>query len=274
MAVNGTDQFLPNTPPSCSSPPATDKALCSSVVLGSVSNSNGDLMFDLQRNNVPATFVPQGMRPYIAWQWSATAGTTADQIGLDTSKQQYPSYDIDGRLKEVTVYTFSQNPDGTPVVSYEDPNGGDIDGSWDRNSCTPKPGLQNDSQIYTFTKAGTYLQIKEGKLYNPETNQFVRSANKRDTVDLIQRSIQLSNNTGRFCNGGTRLQYVGNDGVTPNPVEVCIAPGSGDNCFSSQQNIASICYDENDNMIFVRSRLQDRRGHFWMTDASGQLKVQ
>ena len=74
---------------------------------------------------------------------------------------------------------------------------------------------------------------------------------------------------------GIRLfTTVANDGVTPNPVEVCIPTGSGDNCFSSEQNIKSTCFDENDNMLFVRSRLEDRRGNFWMTNASGQLKVQ
>ena len=100
----------------------------------------------------------------------------------------------------MTIYAISQNSDGTPTVSYEDFQGGDIDSMWDSNSCGLKPGLQNDSEIYTFTENGTYLQIKEGKLYNPETDQFVRSANKRDSIDLIQRQIQLSNNTGRFCN--------------------------------------------------------------------------
>jgi len=271
VVANGTSQFI-QTPPTCGSHPCKDKELSSDLVLGSSSNSNGDLMFDLQRNNDPATFVPSGMRPYIAWEWSATAGTTAALIGLDSAGNQYPQYDIDGRLKMVTIYGISQNPDGTPNVTYEDFQGGDIDGSWDFNSCGPRPGLQNDSQIFTFTKEGTYLQIKEGKLYNPETGQFVRSVSRHDTADLIQRSIQLSNNTGDFCNGATPQASV--NGSSPNPVEVCIPPGVSDNCFSSELNIKSTCYDENDNMIFVRSRLEDRRGRFWMTDTSGQLKVQ
>ena len=50
---------------------------------------------------------------------------------------------------------------------------------------------------------------------------------------------------------------------TPNPVEVCIAPQSVDangktiSCFSSEENIKSTCFDENNNMLYVRSRLQD-----------------
>jgi hypothetical protein len=303
MVANGEDTFSPS-PPVCANPntlSCKDKALSSSLPLpdGSGNFNNGDMEYDLLREGnytaVDAQFPTvascsaASMRCNIAWQWSATAATTPSLIGLDTSSNtNYPSYDIDGRLKSVTIYTFSQDPTtGYPTVSYEDFQGGDIDGTWDINSCGPKPGLQNESQIFTFTQnaqngtnGGTYLQILEGKLYNPETNQFVRSANKRDTIDLIQRTIQLSNNTGRFCSGASPLTCIANDctdypsATNPNPVEVCIPPGSGDNCFSSEQNIKSTCFDENDNILFVRSRLEDRRGHFWMTNASGQLKVQ
>jgi len=244
---------------------------------------NGESMFDLLRNNDPAAVVPSSMQPYMAWEWAYTVATSAAAIGLNPKNKEYPTFDIDGRLKEVIIYVF--NP---PDVAYEDPNGGDIDLGWDSNSCGPKPGLQSNSQIYTFTKDGTYLQIKEGKLYNPETDQYVRSASKRDTIDLIQRTIQLSNNTGDFCNGTTPQPCVANcwsstpctpsqmscqSSSPPNPVEICV-DGVSSNCFSSEQNIKSTCYDTSDNRIFVRSRLEDRRGHFWMTDVSGQLQVQ
>ncbi len=300
MQVNGTPQFSPTPPASCS---GTNNALCSSLALpfttcptisaGLCVNTNGDMQYDLPRNGdytavdsqfpPVASCLPDGgtpnMRCYVAWQWAATPGTTAASIGLDTESNKYPNYDIDGRLKSVTIYAISQNPDGTPNVTYEDYQGGDIDASWDPNSCSPKPGLQSGSQIFTFTKEGTYLKILEGKLYNPETDQFVRSQNKRDTADLIQRTIQLSNNTGRFCAIPPATGY-GSLGSPPNnPVEVCVdgtgcPDGPSCNCFSTEQNIKSTCYDVTDNMIFVRSRLEDRRGHFWMTDASGQLKVQ
>jgi len=358
-AVNGTDQFNPS-PPTCSnanSLPCKDKALSSSLQMPDAngnmhSNSGGDFLYDLQRLGIYDSTNPSfvtaasGMRPFISWQWSATAGTSAGMIGLDKSNNQYPSYDIDGRLKQVTIYDMSVNqtschpggqctdpgsqncstasctlqngsmvcssgecsntncgPEGCcagtcdlgtggATVTYEDFQGGDIDSTWDANSCTPKPGLQSSSQIFTFTQNnvtsngtpqvgpyqnGTYLQVKEGKLFNPETGQVVRSASKRDTVDLVQRTIQLSNNTGRFCSGATPLSTVANDQVTPNPVEVCIPVCAGTgcaNCFSSEQNFKSTCFDENDNMLFVRSRLEDRRGNYWMTNASGQLQVQ
>ena len=110
----------------------------------------------------------------------------------------------------------------------------------------------------------------------------MRSATKRDTIDLISRVIQLSNNTGRFCpvGGGAPLACIANDcpdyppASMPNPVEACALGGSGGNCFSTEFNIKSTCFDLSNNMLYVRSRLQDLRGHFWMTNTSGQMKVQ
>ena len=271
-----------------------------------LTNKNGDMEYDLLRNAdyagdasaVETLLPPEGcgftpiippatpptpaastqcLRQYMAWQWSATAGTDANMIGLNVDNNQYPQYDIDGRLKAVTIYGIRQDSSGTTHLDYEDPQGGDIDSGWDYNSCGPKPGLQTSSQIFTFTQDGTYLQINEGKLYNPETGQEVRSASKRNTIDLIQRTIRLSNNTGRFCGqDGNPLLTVANDGVTPNPVEVCVNENSttgNNNCFTPT-TFPQTCYDTTENVIFVRSRLQDLRGHFWMTNASGQLKVQ
>jgi hypothetical protein len=368
------DQFSP-APPACADPTSCkDEALSSTLTVKDAynnlyTNTNGDMQYDLLRMGDYAALEAESQFPHppsgvtscsndtsasgsavqwaatalrcnIAWQWAATAATSSTMIGLNPDNNEYPSYDIDGRLKEQTIYCFSQNSNGFPTVSYEDNQGGDIDLTWDSNSCTPKPGLQSNAQIFTFTQNGTYLQIKEGKLYNPETSRFVRNANQKDTVDLIQREVQLSNDTYRFCDGvdPTPPAYIGRcllvsstdnpnsynctpsaannncncnqilpsgnitgvsctttspTGMTycstaqsgetappgPNPVEVCIPKGAKDatntaiNCFSSEQNIKSTCFDENDNMLFVRSRLEDRRGHFWMTDTSGQLKV-
>ncbi len=310
LVANGQEDLWNTTPPVCANPntlACKDKALSSTMAVpfttcpagningaGLCTNTNGDMEYDLLRSGdyigvetqfpASASCASASMRCNIAWQWSATAATSASQIGLNANNNNYPSYDIDGRLKPVTIYTFSQDTTGAPVVSYEDFQGGDIDSTWDFNSCKPKPGLQNDTEIFSFTSplvggqsAPTYLQILEGKLYNPETDLFVRSSNKRDSIDLIQREIQLSNDTGRFCSGSTPLTTVGSDGVTPNPVEVCVAKGSGSNCFSGSnangQVIAQTCYDGNDLMLFVRSRIADRRGTFWMTDTQGQLQV-
>jgi len=246
------------------------------------------------------------MRNYIAWQWVATAGVIgggdtdggADpMIGLNPSNNEFPNWDIDGRLKEVTIYAIHPG-NGSVSVDYEDPQGGDIDSSWDTNSCGPKPGMQSSSEIFTFTQNGTYLEIKEGNLYNPETGLEVRSASKRDTIDLIQRTIQLSNNTGRFCSSDNiPLQCVGQEcsngswncpfservacaaNAAPNPVEACGQTAASTNgaqtqsfCFT-KTTLPMTCFDSASNILFVRSRLQDQRGHFWMTDTSGQLGV-
>ena len=294
MVPNGVSPFNIN-PPFCANPNSVackDKALSGSFLLpgGGGAVNNGDMQYDLVRNGDYATVdnqFPVGgpLRNYMAWQWAADAGTVqgdntdgADpMIGLDPDNQQYPTYDIDGRLKEVTIYKMAWDPNsGNTTVTYEDPQGGDIDSSWDLNSCGPKPGLQTNSQILTFNEDGTYLQVREGKMYNPETGQEVRSSNRRNSLDVVQREIQLSNNTGRFCSkDGTHLCNGSDAGVTcanPNPVEVCVN-GGGDTCFNGT-NTAQTCYDTTSNIIFVRSRLENKGGSFWMTNASGQLKVQ
>jgi len=304
---NGTSNFYSGGPPYCSSLNAVaceNKALNSSLPMpdGSGNNVNTDMEYDLQRMGIYDSSNPSfitaasGLRPFVAWQWAATLATTTGEdattgaepmIQLDPTNGQYPTYDIDGRLKEVTIYTLAQDPTtGYPTVSYEDTQGGDIDPTWDANSCGPKPGLLSNSQVTTFTQDGTYLQIKEGKMYNPETGQFVRSVDRRNSVDVITREIQLSNNTGRFCpqnvsgaldpqNISLQGSPIGDVGGTnsPNPVEICV-DGTGNNICSKGSYLNMTCYDTSTNIIFVRSRIRDRRGHFWMTNASGQLQVQ
>jgi len=252
----------------------------------------------------PPNACTQCFRNYVAWQWAATAGTSAAMIGLNTSNEQFPTFDIDGRLKQVIIYKISQDAANATHVAYEDTQGGDLDQTWDANTCGPKPGLQQTQmEGFTFTQNGTYLLIKEGKLFNPETGQVVRSANKRDNVELIQRSIQLSNNTGRFCTPNPAGKYAGPvpDGTTPtykcdpnlplnqdcanpNPVEVCVNEnpcncfmgGSASNPSTSAcgMTLAETCYDTLQNVIYIRSRLQDLNGRSWMTNTAGGLKVQ
>jgi hypothetical protein len=315
QAVNGTTQYTTSAP-TCASHPCKDQELSTDLITPNSQNvmgawnTNGDMMFDLQRlgtydsTNPSFVTVASGLRPSMAWQWSATAaivggGDTTDGadpiIGLDPDNNQWPQYDIDGRLQAVTIYAMSQDPSsGFPTVTYEDFQKGDFDQTWDPViSCGPKPGLQNDAQILTFTKnaqngtnGGTYLQIKDGGLYTPGTDQFVRSANKRDTIDLIQRLVQLSYNTGRFCPTtippgcpttsppgcyGSLGAPVSQGGT--NPVEICVdSTISGNNCFTPA-NVGQTCMDINGNMLYVRSRLEDRRGTFWNTDTAGQIQV-
>jgi hypothetical protein len=319
----GGNDFSP-VPPTCTAPSCVNQALTQNLQTFDYTNNfgywnsgvhSGDMMYDLMRNKVyapsggaldalavesPSQFGPTvsdcsgngvtSLRCFIAWQWAATAGTSADSIGLNTDNKQFPSYDVDGRLQEVIIHGLSYDQTGSAVtVTYEDPSAGDIDAAWGSTSCGPKPGLGKNSQIFTFTKNGTYLEIREGKLYNPESigapgaGTVVRSVNKRDSIDLIQRSIQLSNNTGRFCTKGpTPMLCSGPSCAVPNPVEACV-DGNTCNCFVGDNDpltsacgatLKKTCYDTGQNIIFVRSRLEDRRGNFWITNATGKLKVQ
>lgn len=161
----------------------------------------------------------------------------------------------------------------------------------------PEIGLKMDNVTsYSFTynatggavdpadpRRGTYLRIEEGKLFNPRTGQYVRSTTRADHVDIYERAYYLSNNTGRFCNGGvvtiwenwpgiagthqglngTVLRMLGAVyrppvvGIPWNPVEAC------NDCFSAA-NISKTCMDEAGKIIFIRSRVTDLRGRRWV----------
>ncbi|VAX38281.1 hypothetical protein MNBD_UNCLBAC01-1582, partial [hydrothermal vent metagenome] len=139
-----------------------------------------------------------------------------------------------------------------------------------------RPGFKQDIKMYTFVKGGTYLLNEEGKLFLTDPGkQFVRNVQRKDQIDIVERIIQLSNNTKRFCvaNGGAPVGngvQVGGawNGLslwtneTPNPVERC-----GD-CYS-QANADKTCMDTNSFLIYVRSRIEDGRGRKWVTDVSG-----
>jgi len=96
--------------------------------------------------------------------------------------------------------------------------------------------------------------VDQGKAWDLE-GKFVRSVNRKDQVDLVERKIQLSNDTGRMCNGPAPVP----------PVEAC------DDCFGS--NFANTCFDHGSKILYVRSRILGQHGHFWKTDASGQLNL-
>ncbi len=122
---------------------------------------------------------------------------------------------------------------------------------------------------------GTYLEIKEGQLYNPETHRVVRSVSRTDHVDLISHMIQLSNNTGRFCqiSLGTGISWMGypvsysdyaqaNNGEA-NPVQAC-----GD-CWTT--NFALTCFEPASRILYVRSSIGDTHVRKWFTDVTKGL---
>ncbi|MCK4882157.1 MAG: hypothetical protein KAS92_03945 [Candidatus Omnitrophica bacterium] len=158
-----------------------------------------------------------------------------------------------------------------------DPQEGDIDFSY--NESDELRGLQmygftKDINIYTYVHGGgpgggTYLQIDEGQLFSGagDARQFIRTASKKDQVDLIERAFRLSNDIGTFCGlvvgGGPSAPPV--NGLTTNPVEVC-GWNAGD-CFLTG-NSNRTCMDVPNKIIFIRSRIQDVRGRKWVTDES------
>lgn len=219
--------------------------------------------FDLNRDdkfdNDPQATPTEGKpgRGDMSWQWTGVKAV-AGAVSIDKVNGSYPFYDVDNDRQEETIYNVV--PDGNGIITRAtvlDFQDGDIDLTHDNTSPGPRAGLQNDMFIFTGTGQGTYLQIKEGKLYNPETGAFVRSASKKDQVELVQRMFQLSRNSDstHFCSG--------DQGVPP--VEVC-----SDDCFSGD-NIKQTCFDKQGKMLYVRSRILGKTGHFWRTDVSGKL---
>ena len=138
-----------------------------------------------------------------------------------------------------------------------------------------------NTRMYSFVRdrgvGGTYLLIEEGKLYATSANQYIRTTQKRDRIDLVERTIQLSNDTDRFCDRNGNVTAVGSpdwadagwSANIPNPVEAC------GNC-SSSANIQATCIDEDPAgdgtqppVIYARSRVADLHGRKWITNTSG-----
>lgn len=205
-----------------------------------------DSYFDLNRNGTLDPEEPQpAIRPRFSWQWQPAGGLAEGDL-----------VDVDDDLKTERVMKVT----GTivEVMDYQD---GDIDftqNTYDLEVENEPPfGLTNDAQVFTFTETpndpaatGTFLRIEEGRLVDA-ANQVVRSVQRKDQIDLISRHIRLSNDLGRWCPGG----------VPTSPVEAC---GS---CLTTNYDVTCFGTDaEGYPSIWVRSRIQDRRGRKWVTN--------
>jgi len=194
--------------------------------------------------------------------------------------------DLDLKRESIMVNTKERDPlppnangvDQTTGIIKQfwvmDRQDGDLDLTRGDSDPGLDPGLQKDVKMYSFVRDsgvdGTYFRVEEGRLYaaSGDTSQYIRTAQKKDQIDLIERVVQLSNDTGRFC---TDTEAVNNDpGVWPaglsNPVEAC------GNCFGAG-NIQRTCMDKNFKVIIVRSRVADRRGRKWITPTGGDETV-
>mgnify|MGYP001562370772 CR=1 FL=1 len=277
-------------------------------------NLSADERFDLNRdlnNNPPGDIVPSSMRANFAWQWYLVKGFNQDfsngtrEVNMfiggqivtvnmrhpfsvnygETIKLQTKSsapkntlVDVDMDFQEELILDARTDANLSGVlmeVDVLDSQEGDIDMTRDHRSKGPRVGMQDDIQMFSYTKDGTYLLLDEGQLFTADTRRFVRTTQKRDRIDVIQRTVQLSNDTKRFCDWLARSPYpIVDQGLTavqfPNPVEVCVddiqtpTNPTPSNCFS-QQNIDKTCFSKGGKIIYVRSRLKDLGGKKWVT---------
>lgn len=218
---------------------------------------NFDVNFDGE-TVVPGTLkvVADEKRWGFMWQWENVTATgqlpTTDPI------------DVDGDFQEEQILSSTVDPatNRTASVSVIDRQAGDLDFTIDDRRKGVQVGLLPDSQMFSFTKEGTTYRVQDGKLFDMSTNRFIRNTNINDHVDIVQRVFQLSNNTGRFCNGSTPLTdstVPKWDGEPPeNPVKGC------NGCFSGT-NIQLTCFDTTTNRLYVRSRIVNQNRRSWLT---------
>lgn len=221
------------------------------------SNLSADERFDLDRNDLDGipgdVSVPVAERPGFAWQWYEVKGALekGDEVDVDDDlKLERVMEDVIGGAGSVNVMDFQR---------------GDLDFTHNDSDPGISPGFTNDVRIYTFVRSGgpgegTYLEIDEGKLFSGigDSRQFIRTASKKDSIDIIERIMKLSNNTGRFCPSP--------DGVGINGVEWCSSAKGG--CQSSV-NLQKTCMDTANLFLYIRSRVADLHGRKWVTDVSG-----
>lgn len=199
-----------------------------------------------------------------SWQWSVI-----HTLDLKRGNQ----IDIDGDLKEENVIYID---DKNNKIIYSDSQLGDIDFTIGDQDNQIEPGLKPDVSMMTKTKDGTYLFINEGRLFDT-FNQFVRTASKKESIDLIVRVFQLSNDTGRFCKSDGTIQQdssIWTNDTPQNPVEAC------NDCFSPQ-NLDKTCMDQHPDsnnpkappILYLRSRVLDKHGRNWVTNESGDLYI-
>jgi len=265
--------------------PETDWCNCAGNVASCA--DNGWFRFDLNRNG----FLDDGVTDLncgkFMWQWRA--GTPGD-ISVDDNK--WTNVDIDRDL--FTEQVIGKN--GTTSVDVMDFQQGDM--FFGDDESRPTPGFASqDVQMFTFAKntiagtggdgVGTYLLVDEGKLFetNGDTLRYVRSAQRKDSIDIVQRVLQLSLDTGRFCSAGAPVQpntLEGNRagwvaGSIVNPVEVCCPDNL---CCFTPVNITRVCMVTNpaggqlDPIIFVRSRIVDKHGRKYITPTGNDPFVQ
>jgi hypothetical protein len=239
-------------------------------------NLSPDERFDLDRNELDGlpgdAVVPAPQRARFTWQWFQVMGFRETEAvppvtsltapfgspvtfkgllvgeGINLDDKKNISIDVDQDLKMEYVEAIYHIDNIIIGFDVQDGQDGDVDFSYDDRSQGLPPGFTKDVNIYTEVYDGTYLKIEEGKLF--AGTQFIRTASKKDTIDIIERVFKLSNDTNRLCiNGAPQMPAIESCG----------------NCFAGDR-ITSTCFDPQTLFLFVRSRLTDYHGHKWITD--------
>lgn len=283
-------------------------------------NFSADERFDLDRDGVLGALddpdEPDGaQRETFAWQWYSALGVDETEEyplylvggGGSTSligrgegiviesmdcerdcatEQRNTSVDMDGDLKREHIMADTKVVDAatgviTRFTNVMDSQDGDLDFTRGDSDAGPDAGLTRNTWMYVRVRDGTYLLIKEGNLYG-DGLQYIRTTQKKDQIDLIERRIQLSNDTDRFCDRNGDVTALGSpdwaaagwNASIPNPVEAC-------NGCSTSGNINLTCMDEDPAgdgtqppIIFVRSRVVDRHGRKWITETTSDPYVE
>lgn len=252
--------------------PATDFIQCGGNV-SSVTDTVGAgtyYRFDLDKNGFLDDGVTDANCSTFFWQWHAGSSSL-----IDPEQGEWTLADVDNDGFQENI--LKDNGSTLDTMDFQE---GDLFFG-DDDPTVPTPGFGNQEiQMFTFSSnpfpsadgVGTYLRVDEGRLFSPDTGRFVRNAQRKDSVDVIQRTLQLSNNTQRFCDNvgtlvaaGTQLgNWAGWTADTPNPVEVC-CPNQA--CCFSPVTITQTCmvYDQPYPLIYVRSRIVDKHGRKYIT---------
>ncbi len=191
------------------------------------------------------------------WQWQPVPAvgelSTADSI------------DVDGDFYEEQILASTVDHFGRTLDVYViDRQSGDLDFTGDGRRPNMEVGLLSESRMYSFTQAGTFYRIREGKLFGTG-DQFIRNANSSDQVDIVERIIQLSNDTNRFCNGNTPNYGVAADYAWKGPSDTPPEQSKAcNNCFSPS-NVRLTCFDALTLRLYVRSNIINQAQRNWVT---------
>jgi len=172
---------------------------------------------DLRKNFSWQWYLVMAFDEIDKWTWSFGTGRVFEKKGSlnkgegitlspsscssSCKKSRNVAVDVDGdfKMEQVAQDTIKSASSGV-IASFGviDAQEGDLDFSTEPTKEKPAPGFQRDAQIYASVR-GTYFLVEEGRLFDPNGKQFIRTTRKRDQIDLVERVFKLSNDTDFFC---------------------------------------------------------------------------